>query len=164
MIGYSGSGKTVFIMNAIKLLKKKLNYNVAVIKNIHEHQIDKEDKDTFKYGEAGAVFSITQNINNETTIFLKKEIELEKLLNWIVNCPYKINLIFIEGFRNLKYPTILCLKEWNNLKPQLTDNIKVISGIVCSKNHKKSKTINLDIPVIDIKENFNEFIEIFNLD
>ncbi len=151
-------------MNAIKLLKKKLNYNVAVIKNIHEHQIDKEDKDTFKYGEAGAVFSITQNINNETTIFLKKEIELEKLLNWIVNCPYKINLIFIEGFRNLKYPTILCLKEWNNLKPQLTDNIKVISGIVCSKNHKKSKTINLDIPVIDIKENFNEFIEIFNLD
>ncbi|MHA2399095.1 MAG: GTP-binding protein, partial [Promethearchaeota archaeon] len=34
IIGYSGSGKTYFIMNAIKLIKKQLSYNMAVIKNV----------------------------------------------------------------------------------------------------------------------------------
>ncbi|TFG17052.1 MAG: molybdopterin-guanine dinucleotide biosynthesis protein MobB, partial [Promethearchaeota archaeon] len=51
VIGYSGTGKTHFILNALDLLKKVKNYNGAVIKNIHEHQIDKEGKDSYLYCE-----------------------------------------------------------------------------------------------------------------
>lgn len=44
LIGFSGSGKTTFITNAIRFFKKKLNYDVAVIKYIHEHRVDKEKR------------------------------------------------------------------------------------------------------------------------
>lgn len=163
MIGYSGSGKTHFILNAIKLLKKNLNYEVAVVKNIHEHQIDEENKDSFKYGEAGAKFSITKNVNNETTIFLKNRISIERLLEWIANGPYKIDLVFIEGFRNLNYPTILCLKNFEELTPQLTSNVKIISGLICSKNNYKKEEINLDTPILDIQRDFKRFLIVFNI-
>ena len=62
LIGRSGSGKTNLIINAIKRLRKELHYNIAVIKNIHEHQIDEEGKDSYKYIEAGANYAITKNI------------------------------------------------------------------------------------------------------
>lgn len=163
MIGYSGSGKTHFILNAIKLLKKNLNYEVAIVKNIHEHQIDKEDKDSFKYGEAGAQFSITKNVKNETTIFIRKEISIKELLEWITSGPYKIDLIFIEGFRNLNYPTVLCLKNFEEIKPQLTENVRMISGLICSQNARKNEKIDIDLPIIDIQKEFERFLEIFNI-
>ncbi len=163
MIGYSGSGKTHFILNAIKLLKKNLNYEVAIVKNIHEHQIDKEDKDSFKYGEAGAQFSITKNVKNETTIFLRKEISIKELLEWITSGPYKIDLIFIEGFRNLNYPTVLCLKNFEEIKPQLTKNVRMISGLICSQNALKNKKIDKNLPIIDIQKEFEKFLKIFNI-
>ena len=146
------------------MLKKKKKYSIAVIKNIHEHKIDKEDKDTFKYGEAGAVFSITKNIGNETTIFIKREINIELLINWIVNSPFEIDLIFIEGFRDLDYPTILCIKDWEDLKPQLTENVKMVSGIICSKDTNGNKKTKQNIPIIDIQEDFEKFLEIFEFD
>ncbi|GAH10484.1 unnamed protein product, partial [marine sediment metagenome] len=83
LLGTSGAGKTHFITNVIKLLKKRLNYETAVIKNIHEHEIDEEGKDSYKYSEAGAVYSITRNVYSENTIFLKKSIEIEKLMDWL---------------------------------------------------------------------------------
>ena len=146
------------------MLKKKKEFNIAVIKNIHEHQIDKEDKDTYKYGEAGAIFSITKNIRDETTIFIKREIKICELMNWIANSPYEIDLIFIEGFRNLEYPTILCIKEWDDLRPQLSENIKMVSGLICSKKNNEAKKINIDIPIVNIEEDFKKFLEIFEFD
>lgn len=134
-----------------------------MVKNIHEHQIDEEGKDSFKYGEAGAKFSITKNVNNETTIFLKNRISIERLLEWIANGPYKIDLVFIEGFRNLNYPTILCLKNFKELTPQLTSNVKILSGLICSKNNYKKEEINLDTPILDIQRDFESFLEIFSI-
>ncbi|MFX1394478.1 MAG: molybdopterin-guanine dinucleotide biosynthesis protein B [Promethearchaeota archaeon] len=163
MIGYSGSGKTQLILNAIELLRINLNYQTAVIKNIHEHQIDREDKDSYKYGEAGAKFSITKNVNNETTIFLKKKISIEKLQEWIANGPYKIDLIFIEGFRNLDYPTILCVKNLEEIESQLTNNVRMISGMICSNFTHKNKKINKNLLIIDIQKEFEKFLKIFNI-
>ncbi len=161
IIGFSGSGKTRFILNAIKLLKKHLNYNTAVIKNIHEHQIDKAGKDSYEYSQAGAFFSITKNVINETAIFIRKEINIEQIAEWLSNSPFKINLIFLEGFRNSSYPTALCLKELEELKIQLDENVRMISGVICSKENRENS--DLKIPIIDIKNNFNEFLEIFEI-
>jgi len=146
------------------LLKIKKNYQVAVIKNIHEHQIDKENKDTFKFGEAGAVFSITKNISEETTVFIKKEIKIEELIDWLVNSPFEIDLIFIEGFRNLDYPTILCIKNWEELESQLSQNVVLVSGLICSNDIKASKDIKKEITLLNIKDDFEKFLEIFNID
>jgi len=165
VIGYSGSGKTQFIINAIELLKKTLNYEVAVIKNIDEHQIDKESKDSYKFSKAGASFSITKNINDETTIFIKKELSIKKLTKWMESGPFNIDLIFTEGFRTLEVPTVLCVKNVKELKPQFNNYITMISGIICSTSYPKSIVVDdkLEIQIIDIQENYNIFIKLFNL-
>ncbi|MHA1255716.1 MAG: molybdopterin-guanine dinucleotide biosynthesis protein MobB, partial [Promethearchaeota archaeon] len=142
LIGLSGSGKTFFISKAIKLLKLYLNYDVAVIKNVHDHQIDEEGKDSFIYSKAGAVYSVTKNIYNETVIFNKKELAIETIIEWLIKGPYKFDLVFTEGFRSLEAPTIICLKELKELKPQYNENIKMISGLICVKNRDESNEFN----------------------
>ncbi len=162
VIGYSGSGKTNFITTATELLKKKMNYNVAVIKNIKEHPIDKKGKDSYKFTEIGAIYSVIQNDNNESAIFLKKEeIKLESLLKWLYNGPYKFNIVFTEGFRNLNSPTVLCISNLNEVEEQLTKDVKMVSGVICFKD-LNNKNIS-DLPIVDIKSQFSRFLEIFNI-
>ena len=161
LIGYSGSGKTHFILKAIEDLRNKLNLNAAVIKYIHEHQIDKEGKDTYEYSQAGAKFAITKNDFNETVIFLKNKIEIEEVIKWISISPFKVDLIFIEGFRNLNYPTILCVKNFKEIESQLTSHVKMISGLICKENIRNSD--NLDLPIVNIEKEFGKFLEIFDL-
>lgn len=139
-----------------------MNYNVSVIKNVKHHPIDEEGKDSYRYNEAGAKFSIIQNINNETAIFTKiKEVNLERLLEWLSLGPFKSDLTFTEGFRNLKNPTVLCISELNEIEAQITENVKMISGVICSKKLIKERFKN--IPIIDIKNQFSEFLKLFNI-
>ena len=160
-MGTSGSGKTHFITNAIKLLKKHLNYDVAVVKNIHEHEIDEKGKDSYKYCEAGAVYSITKNINNENTIFLKKKIDVKELIKWLELGPFKVDLVFIEGFKNLKYPTILCVEKFSDIENQVGEDVAMISGRILSSTIPEDH--NLILPMIDIEKDFERFLEIFRI-
>jgi len=161
-VGYSGSGKTLFITTAIKLLKKKLNYNVCVIKNVDNHPVDKKGKDSYKFSEAGAIFSVIQNKKNEAAIFTKvKEGDLEKLLKWLNLGPFKLDLTFTEGFRNLNNPTVLCISDFNEIEEQLTGKVKMISGVICSKEIIKKSVYN--IPIIDIENQFPIFLNLFNI-
>ncbi len=162
VIGYSGSGKTSFIVNAIKSLKRIFNYNIVVIKNVKHHPIDHIGKDSYKFNEAGASYSVIQNINNETAIFVEnKELNFKLILNWIQNGPYPVDIIFTEGFRNFYNPTVLCISELNEIEEQLTENVKMISGIICLGDLKKKEILNL--PIIDIESEFLKFVNIFNL-
>ena len=161
VIGYSGSGKTHFIQKAIRRLKTELNFEVAVIKNIHQHQIDEEGKDSYIFTEAGAVYSIIKNKFNENAIFFKKKINSEELIKWIIKGPFKVEIIFTEGFRNLSFPTILCVKEISEIKPQLNENVKAISGLITtSKLSQKSES---KLPIVDAEENFKSFLKVFEI-
>ena len=161
VLGYSGSGKTYFILNVIDLLKKEKNYHCAVIKNIHEHQIDKEGKDSFLFCKQGAEYAITKNIYNETTIFIKQELNLPALIEWVESGPFKVDVIFIEGFRNVNYPTLLCIKTISEIEPQLNKNVLALSGIFLQTNSAMKNQMTL--PVIDLKENFQDFLNVFNI-
>ncbi|MFX1315688.1 MAG: molybdopterin-guanine dinucleotide biosynthesis protein B [Promethearchaeota archaeon] len=161
IVGYSGSGKTHFIINAIKLIKQNLNKEVSVIKFIHEHQIDKKGKDSYKYSEAGAIYSILKNIDNETTIFLKKNADINSIIEWLKNGPYKTDFIFTEGFRALNYPTVLCVKNFDEVESQLTENVKLISGLIVLRTENRNNY--LDLPIINIERDFKKFIEIFSI-
>jgi len=162
VIGYSGSGKTYFIKNAIKLFKDRLGYNVTVIKNIKHHQIDKKGKDSHIFTESGASYSIIQNLNKEMAIFLNaEEIRLDEFIKWLDRGPYEIDIMFAEGFRDFNHPTVLCISNIDEIEPQLTDNVKMISGIICGKNIIEN--ITLGVPIINIEEDFQIFLEIFNI-
>lgn len=161
VIGYSGSGKTFLILSAIKLLKERIDFNSSVLKNIHKHRIDIEGKDSYKFSISGAQYSITRNKFNENTIFIKKNIEIRKIIEWIERGPLKTDILFIEGFRNLYFPTILCVKEISEIQPQLSNNIKMISGIITTKKTKLQQEI--DFPIIDINQEFDLFLDIFKI-
>ncbi|MFX1497811.1 MAG: molybdopterin-guanine dinucleotide biosynthesis protein B [Promethearchaeota archaeon] len=161
VIGYSGSGKTFFISKAIELLKDRLKLNSSVIKNIHEHKIDIEGKDSQKFIDAGSQYSIIRNKLNETAIFFKKNVDMEKLINWIQESPLKTDIIFIEGFRNLVFPKVLCIKELSEIKSQLTNKVKMISGLF-AKNRTQFEG-KIDLPFIDITTDFERFLHIFKI-
>ncbi len=109
----------------------------------------------------GAQFSITKNIYNETTIFLKKEVSIEDLINWLKVSPYKIDLVFTEGFRDSNYSTILCVKNLEEINEQLNNNVKIISGLISLKN---SNDIDyLKIPIIDIQKDFDKCLKILDI-
>ena len=161
VIGYSGSGKTHLIENLIKKLKFELNLEVGVIKYIHEHQVDEEGKDSFRFSQSGAVFSIIKNRFDESAIFLKKEVILDDLIQWLDDSPFKLDIIFFESFRNLPYPTILCVEDLNHIGSQLNENVKMISGIITTREFTQLEELNL--PVVDIEKNFKEFCNLFDL-
>jgi molybdopterin-guanine dinucleotide biosynthesis protein B len=162
VIGYSGSGKTQFITQAIKLLKNLLNYNVVVIKNVKHHQIDKKGKDSYKFKESGASYSIIKNNANDVGIFLQiREDNLKEVISWVQKGPYNVNLFLIEGFRHLNHPTILCAKNLEEIEPQLNKDVKMISGIICSDEIERD--IYLDLPILDLEKDFHKFLEIFNI-
>ena len=161
VIGYSGSGKTHFIQKAIRRLKTELNFDVMVLKNIHQHQIDKEGKDSYIFTEAGAIYSIIKNKFNEKAIFFNKKINIEELIRWIIKGPFKIEIVFTEGFRNLPYPTILCVKKKSEISPQLNESVKVISGLITTS--KVSQKSEIKLPIVDTEENFENFLKIFEI-
>lgn len=162
IIGYSGSGKTYFIMNLIKLLKKQLSYNISVIKNVKHHQIDEKGKDSYNFSESGALYSIIKNNLNDMSIFLNiNDISIEEIINWLQKGPYKIDLLLTEGFRNLNNPTVLCVSNLDQIEPQLNNNIKMISGIICSNMVEEEIISNL--PIVDIEKDFQEFMKIFSI-
>ena len=162
VIGYSGSGKTNFITTAIKFLKENLKFNVAVVKNIKHHQIDEKGKDSNKFSEAGASYSVIRNEKNEFAIFFKnEEIRLEELFKWLENGPFKLDIVITEGFRNLNQPTVLCSSNLKEIKEQLSENVKMISGVICSKDNSNKKI--LDLPIIDINSHFSRFLDIFGI-
>ena len=148
-------------MNAIKLLKEQLNYNSAVIKNIHEHKIDTEGKDSYKFSEQGAIFSITKNIYNETTIFSKQELSVEEIVEWLDKSSNKIEVVFTEGFRDLKCPTILCVTEIDEIEKEITEFTKMVSGLVLRKKHYEFR--DLKIPILDINKDFQKFLDLFEI-
>ncbi len=161
VIGYSGSGKTHLIEFLIKKFKTELDLEVSVVKYIHEHRIDEEGKDSFKFSEAGAVFSVSKNKFNQNAIYLNKKISLEALIDWLNKSPFKVDLIIIEGFRDVSYPTILCVKELQEIDVQLNKNVKLISGLIAL--NKPSKETEDQIPIFSIQQNFERFTKIFNI-
>ncbi|MFX1361432.1 MAG: molybdopterin-guanine dinucleotide biosynthesis protein B [Promethearchaeota archaeon] len=161
VIGYSGTGKTFLIVEAIILLKQQLNYNCSVIKNIHEHRIDTQGKDSYKFTDAGAQYSISRNKFNENVIFIKKDIEIHNIIEWIEDGPLKTDILFLEGFRNLPFPAILCINDLPEIKPQLTNQVKMISGLITTKPNELQEEIG--IPIIDIHKEFDKFLNIFKV-
>ncbi|MHA2006893.1 MAG: molybdopterin-guanine dinucleotide biosynthesis protein B [Promethearchaeota archaeon] len=163
IIGYSGSGKTHFIRNALKILAQQRNYNVSVIKNVKHHQIDEEGKDSFWFTEDGASYSMIKNIDNKIGIFFQiKDNEMDETIKWLQIGPHNLDILLTEGFRNFNNPTVLCVSKLNEIDSQLNENVTMISGKICLKNINIKTIFNL--PIIDIEKNSQKFLEVFKIE
>jgi len=163
VIGYSGSGKTHLIAKAITQFRKQLNYNIVVIKNVKHHQIDNKGKDSHKFTESGALYSIIKNNANDFGIFLKlKDDNFEEIYEWLQKGPNNIDLLFTEGFRHLNHPTILCVSKIDEIESQLNENVKIISGIICSNISNNDSFTK--IPILNLEKEFQRFLKIFKIE
>jgi len=129
---------------------------------VKHHPIDKKGKDSYLFRENGASYSVIQNRNFETAIFFnRKEDNINELLVWLAKGPTKIDILLTEGFRENNNPTVLCVSNLEDINDQLGDDIKMISGLICQNEQENEKFLNL--PIIDIENNFSDFLGIFNI-
>ncbi len=155
-IGYSGSGKTDSILSIMNYLTKNTKYKIFVLKNIHHHSIDLEGKDSFKFSKAGANCTITKS-NSQTIFFFNYIFKPEEIFNWVEKGPIIPDIIIIEGFRDLKYNKILCAKDFKEVDEQIEESIKIISGLITTKEKKDSYK---GIPIINALEKPESILKI----
>lgn len=93
VVGPRDSGKTALITLVIRLLReRRRDLRILVIKHSHHRSIDVEDKDSFRYIEAGADMSLV-GVSTGYAVFSSSIDPLE-----IVR-PELFHIVFIEGFR-----------------------------------------------------------------
>lgn len=111
-VGYSGSGKTTFIVQVIEELKKR-GLTLALIKHdAHEFDLDHEGKDTYKFYHSGAdivtIFSKTKSgmmANNDA--LLKGCTGAAPCVKRIIkSLPKTVDLVIVEGCRESDIPKI----------------------------------------------------------
>jgi molybdopterin synthase catalytic subunit len=102
VVGYANTGKTTFILDLIQKLTEK--GTVAVIKHIGEHfQTLEEGKDTTRFYEAGALFSV--GLDAEKAVVAIHDRDLEHVLRMLADAG--VDYAVIEGFKQRPLPKIV---------------------------------------------------------
>lgn len=102
-IGKSGTGKTTYIERIIPVLKEK-GLRIAVIKHdVHDFEVDKPGKDTWRFREAGADAVSINNDRHGAIIFSTGS--HYGIRNIVPQLP-RVDLVIIEGYKSQKFPKI----------------------------------------------------------
>lgn len=111
-VGYSGSGKTTFIVRVIEELKKR-GLTLALIKHdAHEFDLDHEGKDTYKFFHSGADI-VTIFSKTKSGMMAKNDALLEEcsgaapaVKKIIKSLPKTVDIVIVEGCRESDIPKI----------------------------------------------------------
>ena len=103
---YSGTGKTTLLEKLVALLKAD-GLRVAVIKHdSHGFQMDREGKDTWRFGQAGADMTLISSPYQVAVIEYRPR-SFEENLTMI----HDVDLILVEGYKQEEIPRIgICRK------------------------------------------------------
>lgn len=153
LIGRSNSGKTTLIEKLVLHFKEQ-GYHVAVIKHTHhDFSFDKKGKDSYRHREAGADAVI---ITNDHKIGMTADLPeaLTPLEAGKTFLPSHINLLIIEGFKDLEIPKLEIIGD-SEEPPLFLSGLKGVRALI------SDKVIDSDLPLYkrnDIK-GISEFIE-----
>lgn len=147
-VGYSNSGKTTLIRKILE--KTSQQFKIGIIKH-HGHIDSKKSngnvKDTDVFIKAGAkvVKLLTGDSNPENLLDEYSQLELD--------------LIIIEGFKNLSYPKIYIKRE--NIKEIYYNKEKLLGIVSDSINDKIENKVWFDINDVDSIVDFikNSFLK-----
>ena len=93
--GFSGSGKTTLIEKLIPFLKEK-GLKVAAIKHdAHDFDMDREGKDTYRFGKAGADVVMISS-GSRSARLSARERSLDEMLKDTDNA----DIVLVEGYKN----------------------------------------------------------------
>ena len=147
---YSGTGKTTLLKQLIPLLKAK-NLNIAVIKHSHhDFELDVPGKDSYELRKSGADQTIICSTTRMAIINEFKDPAEEPRLTEILESidSYKIDLVLVEGYKQLRFPKIE-LHRSTLSKPYLFPDDPSIEAIACDVKPPVNHPQMLDINNID---------------
>jgi len=128
--GYSNTGKTTLIVDIIKHFMQE-GLNIATIKITDKKiSIDKEQKDTWKYNNAGSNLVVFSS-PIETDFLHFKSLKTDEILKYI-NKIGKYDIIIIEGAHDKNIPKIKIgnIKERENTILTYNGNFKELIKII----------------------------------
>ncbi|WP_260330453.1 molybdopterin-guanine dinucleotide biosynthesis protein B [Clostridium chauvoei] len=104
----SNVGKTILMEGLIKEIKAR-GFSVGTIKHdVHNFDIDKKGKDTYRHREAG---SETVIISSKNRLAVIKEIKEEATLDKLIEIAKDKDFILIEGYKNSNLRKIEVFRE-----------------------------------------------------
>lgn len=129
VVGQVKSGKTTFIEELVRELKKK-NYKIGTLKHTsHSFDMDIKGKDSYRLKESG---SIIGGIFTDDSIGIVRDFNEKKDMDRIIeDIFYDMNIVLIEGYKLGKYPKILVMKEQDleeEIKEYKRDEIIAVLG------------------------------------
>jgi molybdopterin-guanine dinucleotide biosynthesis protein B len=137
-VGFSGSGKTTLASQIVTQLKLK-GYRVGVLKHdAHDFQMDKEGKDTYRYGAAGADLVA---ISTASKLNILEQLQSPLPLHEILQRMAGVDLIIIEGYKQEEVPKILVARTLDQLAlhNQLSQLLAIASSL--DANHSEVKSL-----------------------
>lgn len=148
--GKSKSGKTSLIESLTEKLTKK-DYRVATIKHSRgNYTLDKEGKDTWRHGKAGAELTVFAS-RVETTFMVREDKKLDEIVK-ALSCLNNWDLVLVEGFKEADIPKIAVgdieLKE--GIIGKYRDNIEEIMDRVTQE--MEVQRIWNKLPQLDCKK------------
>ena len=148
IIGWKNSGKTYYVQEIIKKLRKK-GYSVASIKHAHhEFDVDKPKTDSFLHRKAGSQQVIISSSKRWVKI-TELENSAEKNLTELLQQLSTTDIVIVEGFKNDNHPKIEIIKEKskNYLFNQISNVVALVSDIEVNSNIKKFKKNEIELIV-----------------
>lgn len=107
LAGFSGTGKTTLLEKVIPIIRAK-GVTVAVIKHdAHGLSFDNEGKDSKRFADAGAMYSIVSSGEN-AAMFIQKPLDISDALKLV---PSDTDLIIVEGYKYADIPQIGLCRE-----------------------------------------------------
>ena len=148
IIGWKNSGKTYYVQEIIKKLRKK-GYSVASIKHAHhEFDVDQPKTDSFLHRKAGSQQVIISSSKRWVKI-TELENSAEKNLTELLQQLSTTDIVIVEGFKNDNHPKIEIIKEKskNYLFNQISNVVALISDIEVDSNIRKFKKNEIELIV-----------------
>ena len=148
IIGWKNSGKTYYVQEIIKKLRKK-GYSVASIKHAyHEFDVDQPKTDSFLHRKAGSQQVIISSSKRWVKI-TELENNTEKNLTELLQQLSTTDIVIVEGFKNDNHPKIEIIKEKskNYLFNQISNVVALISDIEVDSNIRKFKKNEIELIV-----------------
>lgn len=145
---YSGTGKTTLLKKLLPLLVER-GIRVAMIKHAHHaFDIDHPGKDSYELRRAGATQMLVASARREALV-VEKATDAEPDLDTLIGRLRQddIDLILVEGFKDVAFPKIELLRPSTGKAARYPDDASVIA--VASDGGLPTPT---DLPTLDIND------------
>jgi molybdopterin-guanine dinucleotide biosynthesis protein B len=152
IVGKSDSGKTTLIEKLVPELTRR-GYRVATVKHdMHEFEVDREGKDSWRHKQAGAHTVVISSPKKIALIRdVERDLKLEEIRDKLIQ---DVDLILTEGYKKDVQPKIEVFREEKHKELLCTKEDNLV-GIV------SNKTFDIGVPCffLDDMKGLADYIE-----